>query len=163
VADHSPKVTSVTSIDGHKATAIWEPLTLTKYQSLRASTTVTLTETATATNGSSEVETVVAVVFAGGVAWWLAGEFLRPDKSKRFADGVGKGQIGFGAALGLTPPTSQPEGSKKDDKNCKANPKRKCNDCGGADLVGLCRSPPENGCMCSILRNSDQETSNIMF
>jgi hypothetical protein len=70
VADHSPKVTSVTSIDGHKATAIWESLTLTKYQSLRASTTVTLTETATATNGSSEVEIVVAVVFAGGVAWW---------------------------------------------------------------------------------------------
>jgi hypothetical protein len=71
--DNSPKVTSTTIVHGQTATAVWEPITLAEYKSLRASTTVTLSETATASR-ASEVETVVAVVFAGGIAWWLAGE-----------------------------------------------------------------------------------------
>jgi hypothetical protein len=71
--DNSPQVTSTVVINGTTATAIWEPITLTEYKSLRASTTVTLSETATVST-DSEVETVVAVIFAGGIAWWLAGE-----------------------------------------------------------------------------------------
>lgn len=70
--DNSPKVTSTTVIDGATATVVWEPMTLTDYASLRSKTTVTVTEAATATTGSTELETVVALVFAGGVAWWAA-------------------------------------------------------------------------------------------
>ena len=73
-SDNSPKVTSITVVDGQTGTAVWEPLTLTEYSRLQASTTVTLTESATS-SGDSSIETVAAVVFAGGVAWWLAGEF----------------------------------------------------------------------------------------
>jgi hypothetical protein len=69
--DPNPKVTITTVVDGQTGTAVWEPLTLTDYTQLRASTTVTITESATNT-GDSQVETVVAVVFAGGVAWWMA-------------------------------------------------------------------------------------------
>jgi hypothetical protein len=54
-------------------TAVWEPLTLTEYSGLQASTTVTLTESATS-SGDSSIETAIAVVYAGGIAWWLAGE-----------------------------------------------------------------------------------------
>jgi hypothetical protein len=70
--DNSPKVTMTTVVNGETGTGVWEPMTLTEYRNLRASTTVTLTETATATDADSEVETVAAVVFAGGVAWYLA-------------------------------------------------------------------------------------------
>jgi hypothetical protein len=73
--DNSPKVTSTTVIDGQTATVVWEPITLTEYKSLRASTTVTLSETAT-TSSASEVESVVAIIFAGGVAWAISGEYF---------------------------------------------------------------------------------------
>jgi hypothetical protein len=63
----------MTSIVGDQTgTVVWEPMTLTEYKGLRASTTITLTETATATGAGSDLETVAAVVFAGGVAWYLA-------------------------------------------------------------------------------------------
>jgi hypothetical protein len=71
--DNSSRVTSTTTFNNETATAIWELMTLTEYKSLRASTTVTMSESATAT-GASEVETVVAVIFAGGIAWWLSGK-----------------------------------------------------------------------------------------
>jgi hypothetical protein len=71
--DNSPKVTSTTVVDGQTGTAVWEPLTLTEYSGLQASTTVTLTESATS-SGDSSIETAIAVVYAGGIAWWLAGE-----------------------------------------------------------------------------------------
>lgn len=53
---------------------VWEPMTLDDYKGLRASTTIELTETATATESGvgKDLETVAAVVFAGGVAWYLA-------------------------------------------------------------------------------------------
>jgi hypothetical protein len=47
-------------------------MTLTQYASLGAKTTVTLTEIATATIADEEIETVVAAIFAGGIAWWVA-------------------------------------------------------------------------------------------
>jgi hypothetical protein len=85
--DNSPKVTSTTVIDGQTATAVWEPMTLTEYKNLRASTTVTLSETTTV-GGVSEAETVVAVVFAGGVAWWLAGKCFSQTQSSLFVSEV---------------------------------------------------------------------------
>lgn len=76
--DNNPKVTMTSELgDGNTATAIWEPMTLSKYTNLRASITATLTETATATDGSSGGETVAAVVFAGGVAWYLACKYFK--------------------------------------------------------------------------------------
>lgn len=60
-----------TVIGGKTGTAVWEPMTLDEYKGLRASTTITLTESATQ-SGKNELETVAAVVFAGGVAWYLA-------------------------------------------------------------------------------------------
>lgn len=59
-------------VNGETGTVVWEPMTLSEYKGLRASTTVTLTESATASGAESGLETVAAVVFAGGVAWYLA-------------------------------------------------------------------------------------------
>jgi len=59
-------------VNGETGTVVWEPMTLDEYKGLRASTTVTLTESATASGADSGLETVAAVVFAGGVAWYLA-------------------------------------------------------------------------------------------
>jgi hypothetical protein len=70
--DNSPKVTMTSIVGDQTGTVVWEPMTLTEYKGLRASTTITLTETATATGAGSDLETVAAVVFAGGVAWYLA-------------------------------------------------------------------------------------------
>ena len=47
--------------------------TMTQYADLRQSITVTTTISATQT-GDSGIETVAAVVLAGGVAWFLAGK-----------------------------------------------------------------------------------------
>lgn len=58
-------------VNGETGTVVWEPMTLSEYKGLRASTTVTLTESATASGAESGLETVAAVVFAGGVAWYL--------------------------------------------------------------------------------------------
>lgn len=69
---NSPKVTMTSVINGETGIVVWEPMTLDDYQGLRASTTVTLTESVTASGADSGVETVAAVVFAGGVAWYLA-------------------------------------------------------------------------------------------
>lgn len=44
------------------------------YKGLKASTTVTMTHTTT-TDKHKELQTFVAVVVAGGVAWWAAGKF----------------------------------------------------------------------------------------
>ncbi len=67
----------MTVVDGKTGTVVWEPLTLTDYTKLKASTTVTVTETATPVD--DKAETVVAVIFAGGVAWWMACESLPPE------------------------------------------------------------------------------------
>lgn len=59
-------------VNGETGTVIWEPMTVDEFTDLRASTTITLTETATASGADSGLETVAAVVFAGGIAWYLA-------------------------------------------------------------------------------------------
>jgi hypothetical protein len=75
-SDNSTKVTSTILVDGQTGTAVWEQLMRSEFSRLEASTTVTLSESATS-SGDSSVGTVVAVVFAGGIAWWLAGELNR--------------------------------------------------------------------------------------
>lgn len=67
------KVTSVATVKGKVGTVIWEPMTISKYRGLKASTTVTLTHTTT-TDDKKGLQTFVAVVVAGGIAWWAAGE-----------------------------------------------------------------------------------------
>lgn len=70
------KVTSVATVDGQAGTIVYEPMTLSEYSGLRASTTVTVTNlVATSTDSSSDMETFVAVVAAGGILWWAAREF----------------------------------------------------------------------------------------
>ncbi|KAH8722821.1 hypothetical protein GQ44DRAFT_621855, partial [Phaeosphaeriaceae sp. PMI808] len=59
-------------INGETGTLIWKPMTLDRYKRLRASTTVTITESATASGTDSGMEMVAAVIFAGGAAWYLA-------------------------------------------------------------------------------------------
>jgi hypothetical protein len=58
--------------DGQTGIVVWEPMTLDAYSGLRASTTVMITETATASGADSGLETVAAIVFAGGIAWYMA-------------------------------------------------------------------------------------------
>ncbi|KAF2661766.1 hypothetical protein K491DRAFT_647028 [Lophiostoma macrostomum CBS 122681] len=87
--DNSPKVTMTSVVDGQTGIVVWEPMTLDDYRSLRASTTIELTETATASRSGagSELETVAAVVFAGGVAWYLACSCSEGDDEKCQNDG----------------------------------------------------------------------------
>jgi hypothetical protein len=69
------KVTSITTVGGQAGTVVYEALTLAEYSGLKASTTVTITDlVATSTDSSADMETFVAVVVAGGIAWWVAGE-----------------------------------------------------------------------------------------
>jgi len=68
--DHNPQITSTTVVDGQTGTVIWEPRTISAYTNLRASTTVTITEADTTSNAGGGLQTVEAVIFAGGIAWW---------------------------------------------------------------------------------------------
>ncbi|KAH4079575.1 hypothetical protein HBH61_240930 [Parastagonospora nodorum] len=72
-----------------------------EYHDLRASTTISLTETAITSGAGSGLETVAAVVFAGGIAWYLAS------------------QNEATAAIVFQPPPQKPEGSREDDRSCK--------------------------------------------
>ena len=66
--------TIVTTVGSETATGIYELDTITQYASLRDRITITSSVTAT-TNGTSGVADLVMVVLAGGVAWFLAGEY----------------------------------------------------------------------------------------
>jgi hypothetical protein len=55
------------------ATGIFALETISAYRNLRQNITTTILSTSTATDGSIGVETAVAVIMAGGVAWLLAG------------------------------------------------------------------------------------------
>jgi hypothetical protein len=74
--DHQTQITSTTVVAGQTGTVIFEPVTLTEYAGLRMSTTVALTDVATTTDGGSSMETVLAVIFAGGLAWLAVCKFL---------------------------------------------------------------------------------------
>lgn len=62
-----------TTVGGDSATGTFELETMSDYTSLRQSITISGTEIATSSSDSS-VETVALIVFAGGVAWILAGD-----------------------------------------------------------------------------------------
>jgi hypothetical protein len=152
--DNSPKVTLSTVINGATGTVVWEPITLSEYASLRAKTTVTLTEVAAAKTASEEVETVVAAVFAGGIAWWVAGKSINHLYNSRSKLKIYAAQSGAaGAALAIQPPCQPPDGSKEDDPACPSNPKEECQNCGGANSVGLCQSSTEVGYPCDEVQH----------
>ena len=75
-ADNNAITTVVqTTASGQTATGTYELATLTEYAKLRQHITITTTVSATSTaSGGTGVETVAAVVLAGGVAWFLAGK-----------------------------------------------------------------------------------------
>ncbi|KAJ8127625.1 hypothetical protein O1611_g6011 [Lasiodiplodia mahajangana] len=140
--DHNPQITSTTVIGGQTGTVIYEPLTLTQYSDLRYRTTVTLTEVATATysDDAGGMETALAVIFAGGIAW------------------VAVSETGGAAAIAaIEPPSQKPEDAKDDDKSCKRDPEEDCPDCGGSDGYGLCSSGDQAGCPCEEKQNCPNE------
>lgn len=98
--DHNQQITSSTVVNGQTGTVIYEPLTLTEYSNLRSHTTVTLTEIATATysDDAGGMETALAVIFAGGIAWIVASE-----------------SGGAAAIAAIEPPSEKPEDAKDDD------------------------------------------------
>ncbi|KAI0546445.1 hypothetical protein F4679DRAFT_587457 [Xylaria curta] len=140
--DHNPQVTSSTVVDGQTGTVIYEPLTLTQYSNLRSHTTVTLTEvaTATSTDEAGSLETALAVVFAGGIAWIAVSE-----------------SGGAAAIAAIQPPNKKPEDAKDDDSSCKSNPEEECAKCGGSDGHGLCSSGDQAGCPCEEKQNCPNE------
>lgn len=87
--DHNPQVTSTTVVNGQTGTVIYEPITLTQYSNLRYHTTVTVTEvaTSTASDGGVGLETALAVVFAGGIAWIAICKFLSKIQDASGAEG----------------------------------------------------------------------------
>ncbi|KAI9757450.1 MAG: hypothetical protein M4579_003466 [Chaenotheca gracillima] len=99
-----------TVVDGQTITGTFTATTISGYESLKASTTITTTE-----DGK---ETALAIL-AGGVAWWLVAQ-------------------SGGAAAILTPPPELPDGAEEDDPSCP-KPKEDCKDCDGNSL-GLCTS-----------------------
>ncbi|KAK7955848.1 carbohydrate esterase family 3 protein [Apiospora aurea] len=139
--DHNPRVTSTTVVDGQTGTVIYEPMALTQYSNLRYHTTVTLTEVATTTtDGGTGLETALAVVFAGGIAW------------------VAISEAGGAAAIAaIRPPGRKPEDAKEDDRSCKRNPEEECPNCGGSDGYGLCSSGDQAGCPCDEKQNCPNE------
>ncbi|KAI1081985.1 hypothetical protein F5B20DRAFT_588095 [Whalleya microplaca] len=141
--DHNPQITSTTVVSCQTGTVIYEPLTLTQYSKLRSKTTVTLTDVATATTSAKDgesLETVLAVVFAGGITWLAVSE-----------------SGGAAAIAAIKPPINKPEDAKNDDSSCKSNPKEECPNCGGSDRVGLCSSGEQGGCPCEEVQNCPNE------
>lgn len=102
--------------------------TLTAFTNLRQS--ITTTVTMSPTQSDQPAATAAVVIFAGGVAWYLASV------------------IGEAAILNGPPDEA---GGHPDDARCPT-PKTKCADCGGAN--GICTSP-NGGCACD---DSPQET-----
>ncbi|XXG94042.1 hypothetical protein Hte_000293 [Hypoxylon texense] len=139
---HNPQITSTTVVSGQTGMVIYEPLTLTQYSMLRSKTTVTLTDVATSTvsDGGESLETALAVVFAGGIAWLAVSE-----------------SGGAAAIAAIQPPSKKPENAKNDDSKCKSNPEEECKNCGGSDGVGLCSSGDQAGCPCEEKQSCPNE------
>jgi hypothetical protein len=133
-------------VNGETGTVVWEPMTLDEYKGLRALTTVTLTETATASGADGGLETVAAVVFAGGVAWYLACKYRHT--SARMTNMLTLiAQTAAAAAIVFQPSPQKPEGSREDDNTCKNNGnKPECDDCGGNTPLGLCSNEDKQNC-----------------
>ncbi|CAI6342584.1 unnamed protein product [Periconia digitata] len=116
-------VTAPTSSGSTSAgSATYALATLTEYKDLRESITATIT--VSPTQSGEPADTVAAVVFAGGVAWYLASF------------------VGAEAAALAAPKEAPP--SHRDDERCEGE-KSKCEDCGAT--LGFCVEP-NPGCAC---------------
>lgn len=134
------------------AVATFELETLSEYKNLRQSITVTSTFSATATTTSSAgsgIETAAVVVLAGGVAWFLAGNFYRLFLAKMVANF--SADITGPVAI-MNVPAPQNAKGHDDDKSCP-NPKDKCSDCGGS--TQMCTTGAHTGC------KSQQQSDNL--
>lgn len=110
-----------TGAGGGGVTGTYALATLTQYNNLRESMTTSITLSA---ESGRPAATVAAVIFAGGVAWYLSG-------------------LVGGEAAALTVPKDGGPGHQDDDA-CKGD-KPKCKDCGA--VRGICISP-KAGCTC---------------
>ncbi|KAJ6127389.1 hypothetical protein N7523_003001 [Penicillium sp. IBT 18751x] len=124
-------VNSTTVVDGTTGIICWEPVTYSDYSDLQASTTMTITEPATLTNGDIVMETEAVDLYAGGVAWYPAC------------------LIGPPVILALiAAPAALPPGARADNSDCEGDDQT-CDDCGGdSSGLGLCSEPPQAGCPC---------------
>lgn len=107
-------------------------MTLTQYKDLRESITAAIT--VSPTQSGEPAATVAAVVFAGGVAWYLAG-------------------LVGGEAAALTVP-EEGGGGHENDESCNGD-KPQCKDCGAT--LGFCVAP-NPGCACEEEKNQCPET-----
>ena len=109
-----------TTVDGKPATATYALATIAEYASLKKQMTVTVDEAGA--NGA--IQTAVAIIGAGGLAWVLAG----------FAGEAGAAEI-------LNPPERPGDA----DNHC-SDKLPQCSDCLGVD--GICLAPDHVGCPC---------------
>ncbi|KAH8744098.1 hypothetical protein BGZ57DRAFT_779032 [Hyaloscypha finlandica] len=161
--DHQTQVTSTTVVYGQTGTVIFEPLTLTEYASLRMSTTVTLTDVATTTDGGSSMETVLAVIFAGGLAW-LAVYAKQDDPQCPSNPEQDCQNCGGPDEVGLC--SSGPDAGCpcEEVQNCPNEPPL-CTDtkCGGDNGNSQCSaSGAINGCLCCPADSPDCTDSNCL-
>ncbi|KAF2281485.1 uncharacterized protein EI97DRAFT_447448 [Westerdykella ornata] len=148
--DNNPKVTMTSVKDGQTGVVVWEPMTLEEYNGLRASTTISMTETATATGAESELETVAAVVFAGGIAWYLACSREDDQSCKSEGQKPDCEDCGGNTPLGLCAsgnqqncPCEEQECPKDDPPSCPAP------ECSGDDTSLQCSTRGKlKGCQC---------------
>lgn len=120
----SEKVTTATqTVSGTAVTGTFALQSVSAYSGLAKPITTTVISKTTSTDGSTGIETAVAVILVGGVAWF-APHFVPID-----------------------PPSDGGGGSNKD---CPEEPPP-CSLCGGIDIpgLGMCTLPPFHFCPCS--------------
>jgi hypothetical protein len=124
ISQETSMVIAVPSGATANITGTYALATLTAYSNLRQS--ISTTVTSSPTQPGQPVVTAAVVIFAGGVAWYLAGV---------------AGAVGDEAAI-LTPPDEA--GGHPDDSQCP-NAKPTCSDCGGINSICIL---PSAGCTC---------------
>lgn len=78
-------LTVIASRADRTVTGTYALQTISSYSRLRQKITTTITATTAGTQGLTGVETGVAVILAGGVTWFLAGELSQtPFKTHRY-------------------------------------------------------------------------------
>lgn len=122
-----PSETTITATQsGKTAVGVYALQTISSLASLRQAITTTITETTTATDGKTEIEIAAAIVFAGGVSWFLAS----------LVGDAAAGEV-------IEPPTTEPD--HPNDSKCP-DPAQKCSDCTG--VGGMCTTGSASGCAC---------------
>ncbi|KAG4435126.1 hypothetical protein IFR05_009391 [Cadophora sp. M221] len=120
------ETTIVVTQSGATATGVYALQTISSLTGLKQAITTTIAQTTTATDGSTGIETAAAVIFAGGVSWFLA---------SLVGDAIA-GEV-------IEPPTTEP--NHPNDPTCP-NPAQKCSDCTG--IAGICTTGAVPGCTC---------------